>query len=46
MVELKKKREGEGWQEYTKELFKKDHDLDDQDGVITPLEPDNYIMII
>ena len=30
------------WQEYTKELCKKDlHDLDNQDGMITHLEPDN-----
>ena len=29
------------WQEYTEELYKKDlHDLDNQDGVITYLEPD------
>jgi len=29
------------WQEYTKELYKKDlHDPDNRDGVITPLEPD------
>ena len=29
------------WQEYTEELYKKDlHDPDNQDGVITPLEPD------
>ena len=29
------------WQEYTEELNKKDlHDLDNQDGVITHLEPD------
>ena len=29
------------WQEYTKELFKKDlHDPDNHDGVITHLEPD------
>ena len=29
------------WQEYTEELYKKDlHDLDNNDGVITPLEPD------
>ena len=27
------------WQEYT-ELYKKDHDPDDHDGVITHLEPD------
>ena len=29
------------WQEYTKELYKKDlHDPDNQDGMITHLEPD------
>ena len=29
------------WQEYTEELYKKDlHDQDNQDGVITHLEPD------
>ena len=29
------------WQEYTKELYKKDlHDPDNHDAVITPLEPD------
>ena len=29
------------WQEYTKELYKKDlHDQDNHDGVITNLEPD------
>ena len=29
------------WQEYTEELYKKDlHDTDNQDGVITDLEPD------
>ena len=29
------------WQEYTEELYKKDHhDPDNHDGVITPLEPD------
>ena len=29
------------WQEYTEELYKKDlNDLDNQDGVITHLEPD------
>ena len=29
------------WQEYTEELYKIDlHDLDNHDGVITPLEPD------
>ena len=30
-----------GWQEYTKELYKKDlHDPENHDGVITHLEPD------
>ena len=30
------------WQEYTEELYKKDlHEPDNQDGVITHLEPDN-----
>ena len=30
------------WQEYTEELYKKDlHNLDNHDGVITDLEPDN-----
>ena len=29
------------WQEYTEELYKKDlHNLDNNDGVITHLEPD------
>ena len=29
------------WQEYTKELYKKDlHEQDNHDGVITDLEPD------
>ena len=36
-AEYTKKR----WQEYTKELYKKDlHDPDNHDGVITHLEPD------
>ena len=30
-----------GWQEYTKELYKRDlHDSDNHNGVITHLEPD------
>ena len=29
------------WQEYTQELYKKDHDPVNHDGVITHLEPDN-----
>ena len=28
------------WQEYTEELYKKDHDPENHDGVITHLEPD------
>ena len=28
------------WQEYTEELYKKNHDPDNHDGVITDLEPD------
>ena len=28
------------WQEYPEELYKKDHDPDNNDGVITHLEPD------
>ena len=28
------------WQEYTEELYKKDHDQDNHDGVVTHLEPD------
>ena len=28
------------WQEYTEELYKKDHDLDNHEGMIIPLEPD------
>ena len=32
---------GKRWQEYTKEIYKKDlHDPDNHDGVITHLEPD------
>ena len=31
------------WQEYTEELYKKDlHDLDNHNGIITHLEPDNW----
>ena len=37
LTEATKKR----WQEYTEELYKKElHDQDNQDGVITHLEPD------
>ena len=28
------------WQQYTEELYKKDHDPDNHDGMITHLEPD------
>ena len=31
------------WQKYTEELYKKDlHNLDNHDGIITHLEPDNW----
>ena len=34
------------WQEYTEELYKKDlHDQDNQDGVITHLEPDRKSVV-
>ena len=34
------------WQEYTEELYKKDiHDPDNQDGVITHLEPDMWSQV-
>ena len=37
----KKKKKKKRWQEYTEELYKKElHDPDNQDGVITHLEPD------
>ena len=41
-MELKEAEEiKKRWQEYTKELYKKDlHDPDNHDGVITDLEPD------
>ena len=39
--DLKKVEEIKKWQEYTKELYKKDiNDPDNHDGVITHLEPD------
>ena len=28
------------WWEYTEQLYKKDHDPDNHDGVVTDLEPD------
>ena len=32
------------WQEYTEELYKKDlHDPDNHDGVVTDLEPDQFL---
>ena len=30
------------WQEYTEEVYKKDHDPDNHDGVITHLEPTSW----
>ena len=35
-IEVIKKR----WQEYTEELFKKDHNPDNHNGVFTHLEPE------
>ena len=37
---------GRGGKNTQKELYKEDHDLDNHEGVITHLEPDNYTMII
>ena len=35
------------WQEYTKELYKKDlNDLDSHDGVVTHLEPDKLVEVM
>ena len=35
------------WQEYTKELYKKDlNDLDNHDGVVTHLEPDKLVEVM
>ena len=40
-MDLTEAEEIKRWQEYTEELYKKDlHDPDNQDGVITDLEPD------
>ena len=40
-MDLKEAEDIKKWQEYTKELYSKDlHDPDNQDGVITHLEPD------
>ena len=40
-VDLTEAEDIKRWQEYTKELYKKDiHDPDNHDGVITDLEPD------
>ena len=37
----------ERWQEYTKELYKKDlNDLDNHDGVVTHLEPDKLVEVM
>ena len=40
-MDLTEAEDNKSWQEYTKELYKKDlHDPDNHDGVITHLEPD------
>ena len=40
-MDLTEEKDIKRWQEYTEELYKKDlHDPDNQDGVITHLEPD------
>ena len=40
-MDLTEAEDNKRWQEYTKELYKKDlHDPDNHDGVITHLEPD------
>ena len=40
-MDLKEAKDIKRWQEYTEELYKKDlHDPDNNDGVITHLEPD------
>ena len=40
-MDLTEAEDTKRWQEYTEELYKKDlHDSDNQDGVITHLEPD------
>ena len=41
VIDLTEAEDIKRWQEYTEELYKKDlHDQDNQDGVITQLEPD------
>ena len=40
-MDLTEAEDIKNWQEYTEELYKKElHDPDNQDGVITHLEPD------
>ena len=40
-MDLTEAEDNKSWQEYTKELYKKDlHDPDNHDGVIPHLEPD------
>ena len=41
VIDLTEAEDMKRWQEYTKELYKKDlHDTDNHDGMITHLEPD------
>ena len=39
-MDLTEAKDIKRWQEYTEELYKKDLDPDNHDGVITHLEPD------
>ena len=39
-MDLTEAEDTKRWQEYTEELYKKDHDPDNHDGAITHLEPD------
>ena len=39
-IDLTEAEDIKRWQEYTEELYKKDHDPGNHDGVITHLEPD------
>ena len=39
-MDLTEAEDTKRWQEYTEELYKKDHDPDNHDGVNTHLEPD------
>ena len=40
IMDLKEAEDIKRWQEYTEELYKKEHDQDNHDDMITHLEPD------